>query len=50
MRYRFIDEHKKAWPVILMCDVLQRIQDMDTTIGQGASPSRRAQSKSVKTG
>ena len=22
MRYRFIDEHKKAWPVNLMCGVL----------------------------
>ena len=22
MRYRFIDEHKKAWPVTLMCGVL----------------------------
>ena len=22
MRYRFIDAHKKAWPVILMCSVL----------------------------
>lgn len=22
MRYRFIDAHKKAWPVILMCGVL----------------------------
>ncbi len=22
MRYRFIDEHKKTWPVILMCGVL----------------------------
>jgi len=22
MGYRFIDEHKKAWPVLLMCDVL----------------------------
>ncbi len=23
MRYRFIDAHKKAWPVNLMCDVLE---------------------------
>jgi putative transposase len=22
MRYRFIDEHKKVWPVTLMCGVL----------------------------
>ncbi|MDH3504938.1 MAG: hypothetical protein OEM58_10495 [Nitrospirota bacterium] len=22
MRYRFIDEQKKAWPIILMCGVL----------------------------
>ena len=43
MRYRFIDEHKKAWPVILMCDVLSvsRSGYYDWT---GRSPSRRAQS------
>ena len=43
MRYRFIDEHKKAWPVILMYDVLSvsRSGYYDWT---GRSPSRRAQS------
>ena len=43
MRYRFIDEHKKAWPVNLMCGVLSvsRSGYYDWT---GRGPSRREQS------
>ena len=43
MRYRFIDEHKKAWPVNLMCGVLSvsRSGYYDWT---GRGPSRHAQS------
>ena len=42
MRYRFIDEHKKAWPVNLMCSVLSvsRSGYYDWT---GRGPSQRAQ-------
>ena len=43
MRYRFIDAHKKAWPVNLMCRVfsVSRSGYYDWT---GRAPSRRAQS------
>ena len=43
MRYRFIDEHKKAWPVNLMCGVLEvsRSGYYDWT---GRGPSQCAQS------
>ena len=43
MRYRFIDEHKKAWPVNLMCGALSvsRSGYYDWT---GRGPSRREQS------
>ncbi len=46
MRYRFIDEHKKAWPVNLMCGVLSvsRSGYYDWT---GREPSRREQSNRV---
>ena len=42
MRYRFIDAHKKAWPVNLMCSVLSvsRSGYYDWT---GRGPSQRAQ-------
>ena len=43
MRYRFIDEHKKAWPVNLMCSVLSvsRSGYYDWT-GRGASQRAQA--------
>ncbi len=43
MRYRFIDEHKKAWPVILMCGVL-RVSRSGYYDWTERGPSRRAQS------
>jgi putative transposase len=43
MRYRFIDEHKKAWPVTLMCGVLS-ISRSGYYAWSGRMPSRRAKS------
>ena len=41
MRYRFIDAHKKAWPVILMCDVLS-VSRSGYYHWTACGPSRRA--------
>jgi len=43
MRYRFIDAHKKAWPVILMCGVLS-VSRSGYYHWSARGPSRRAQS------
>ncbi len=43
MRYRFIDAHKKAWPVKLMCGVLN-VSSSGYYDWTGRSPSRRAHS------
>ncbi len=43
MRYRFIDAHKKAWPVILMCDVLS-VSRSGYYHWTARGPSQRAQS------
>ncbi len=44
MRYRFIDAHKKAWPVNLMCDVLE-VSRSGFYHWTSRGPSRRARSK-----
>lgn len=44
MRYRFIDVHKKAWPVILMCGVLSASRSGYYQWTGRGGPSRRAQS------
>ena len=43
MRYQFIDEQKEAWPVTLMCDILEvsRSGYYDWT-GRGPSPRVRS--------
>ncbi len=41
MRYRFIDAHKKAWPVILMCGVLS-VSRSGYYHWAARGPSRRA--------
>ena len=41
MRYRFIDVHKKAWPVILMCGVLS-VSRSGYYHWAARGPSRRA--------
>ena len=41
MRYRFIDAHKKAWPVILMCGVLN-VSRSGYYHWASCGPSRRA--------
>ena len=43
MRYRFIDTHKKAWPVILMCGVLD-VSRSGFYHWRARGPSRRARS------
>ena len=43
MRYRFIDVHKKAWPVNLMCGVLE-VSKSGYYDWRGRGPSGRAQS------
>ncbi len=43
MRYRFIDEHKKAWPILLMCGVLD-VSRSGYYHWAGRGPSRRIQS------
>ena len=43
MRYRFIDAHKKAWPIILMCGVLN-VSRSGFYDWAARGPSRRTQS------
>ncbi len=43
MRYRFIDEHKKAWPITLMCGVLN-VSRSGFYDWMTRGPSRRTQS------
>ena len=43
MRYRFIDAHKKVWPVILMCGVLS-VSRSGYYHWAARGPSRRTQS------
>ncbi len=46
MRYRFVDEHKKAWPIILMCDVLD-VSSSGYYDWAGRGSSQRAQSNTA---
>jgi len=49
MRYRFIDAHKKAWPINLMCGVLN-VSRSGFYHWAGREPSRRAQSNQAMFG
>jgi hypothetical protein len=49
MRYRFIDGHKKVWPIDLMCDVLS-VSRSGYYDWAGRGPSRRAQANALLDG
>ena len=49
MRYRFIDGHKKVWPIHLMCDVLS-VSRSGYYDWAGRGPSRRAQANALLDG